>query len=191
MPAASNASVTRQRLFIAIPCPLTPPLKTAHDELRAAMRVPDSGVRVVDPDTLHLTLKFLGAAAETQQAVLRTTLAQLLQDQQAFTLRLTGAGSFHGALWLGVTPEPQLDSLASKLNAGLEALGFAPESKPFQPHVTLARLNRNPQFDWKSWLQQQRQRDWGSLAVNRVQLYRSETHPDGARYSLMDSMLLR
>lgn len=181
----------RQRLFVAVPCPLTPQLRTALDELHSAQRAQDAGLRVVNADTLHITLKFLGAAAEAQMPDVVHVLEQALRDQSSFTVQLTGAGSFHGALWLGVAPQPALTELAQRCNSALDALGFAPEDKAFRPHVTVARFNRNPRFDAKAWMQARRDTVWGELPVRSVHLYRSETLPGGAQYTVLHTTVLR
>jgi RNA 2',3'-cyclic 3'-phosphodiesterase len=188
---AADASATRQRLFVAIPCPLSLLIKNVLDELRIAQCSQNSGLRVVASDTLHITLKFLGATAEERIPAICDVLTQQARMHKTFSVELAGAGSFHSALWLGVAPQPQLLALAQGIDAALESSGFAADAKAFRPHVTLARLNRNPRFDRTRWLQQHRETTWGTVAVEDVRLYRSETRPEGARYSIIHSAALR
>lgn len=179
-----------QRLFIALPCPRTPPIDSVLDELRAAQREEKSGLRCVAPDTLHITLKFLGAVRPELDAPIKQAMDATLGALHGFTLELRGAGSFHGALWLGVAPHPLLAELAERCAAALQALGFAPEDKAFRPHVTVARLGRNPTFDRRTWARRLAGTAWGTLEARAVHLYKSETRPDGARYSVIHTTRL-
>ena len=188
---AGGAEAGIQRLFVALPCPLNPRIAAALDELRAAQQAPDSGVRVVHETTLHITLKFLGATPEELVPRICDALDAVVQEQAAFELELAGAGFFHSALWLGVKPQPALTKLAQRCNAAFAPLGFKPDDKGYRPHVTLARLKRNPGFDVKAWSQHLRGSDWGTLDARTVQLYRSETLPTGARYTVMHSVNMR
>jgi len=187
MPADSAA---RQRLFVAIPCPLTSNIQHALDELRAAQRDAASGLRVVDAATLHITLSFLGSVTVDRITQLQAALDNL-HTLPAPQLVLEGVGHFSSALWLGVAPNPALAKLAARCDASLRALGFELEERPFHPHVTLARLNPRPGFDCKAWCRTHRDTRWVEFAADRVLLYRSETFPEGARYSVIHTVTLR
>ncbi|MEY4642806.1 MAG: ligase [Pseudomonadota bacterium] len=190
MQAGSDSS-TQQRLFVAIHCPLSAPVQAVLDELRAAQLIDGSGLRVVAADTLHITLKFLGSVADERIPALRGLLTSLGPLHETFSVALGSVGSFHSALWLGVAPHPQLLGLAQSLSGALEPFGFAADARTFRPHVTLARLNRNPRFDRNAWLQLHRDTPWATIEVRDLRLYRSETRAEGARYSIVHTVALR
>ena len=110
-----------------------------------ADQVPGS-VRWVDPQGIHLTLKFLGDIpaqdAETILAALKTPVQQV----PAFSLQLAGLGMFPNArrprvLWAGV--DGQLDSLAilqQCVEDVLSDMDYATERQTFSPHLTLGRV---------------------------------------------------
>ena len=129
------------RLFVAIALP---------EELRARLTRLQQGVpaaRWVDPDNLHLTLRFIGEADGGQAHDLDTALTQVRAAR--FEVTLAGVGRFGQgrkarALWVGVAPALELDRLQRRVEQAVQAAGFAPEGRKFKPHVTLARLKGDP-----------------------------------------------
>jgi 2'-5' RNA ligase len=195
------------RLFIGIACPCTPVisrlLANLPGEPEGAADSRAAGLRVVAPDSLHITLKFIGTAAAPALPDIVSAMQRALANCNAFTLQLRGAGSFQSALWLGVEPNPALSGLATALNEAMAALGYARETKPFRPHLTLARLTHppatpcptqkrlNPGFDLQPWITQHQADQWGNLPVTAVHLYRSDTLPDAGRYPVLSTVPLR
>lgn len=130
------------RLFTGIEIP---------DDVRrdlSRLKQPLPGAKWVEPESLHLTLRFVGDIDNGQARELVHTLAEI--EAEAFELRLSGVGAFGGneprALWAGVVPNPALESLARANERAVRAAGLPPEPRNFKPHVTLARL-RNTRVD--------------------------------------------
>jgi len=98
--------------------------------------------RWVRPESLHVTLKFIGEKpAETVEEIKRT-----LSTIQAESLDLTfrGYGFFPTlksarVFWVGIESGPQLGNLAKKIDDATAALGIPKENHEFNPHLTLAR----------------------------------------------------
>lgn len=178
------------RLFIGVACPCTPVIAALLDDLSNSLGGA-AGLRIVARQNLHITLKFIGAAEANAVPGIVGVMQQALANHQSFELQLQGAGRFQSALWLGVAPNAALNALAATLNEALTPQGFAPETKPFRPHLTLARLTPNtppvgaypPAIDL--WLKQHHQSHWGKLPVTTVNLYRSDTLADGVRYTVL------
>ncbi len=130
------------RLFVGIEFP--PELKLALSLLCTGV----PGAKWVDPDNLHLTLRFIGEIGEDLAADVDEALARL--KARPFTLQLSGTGVFGGnrphALWVGVERDPELVKLRDKVEQALIRVGLAPEPRKFAPHVTVARL-RDPELD--------------------------------------------
>lgn len=117
------------RLFSAL---WPPPGVVEHLE-RTFRRVGlTAGVRATRPDRWHMTLCFYGndAILPERAGYLDAQLAGLA----APTLRLEGAGTFAGVLWVGVAPVTGADREALRALATAAGAG-----RRFQPHVTLAR----------------------------------------------------
>jgi len=135
------------RLFVGIALP---------EDLRARLSVLQQGVpgaRWIDPDNLHLTLRFIGEVDSVQAHDLDAALVQLRTAR--FGVTLAGVGCFgqgrkSRALWVGVAPVPELDRLQRRIEQAVQAAGLTPEGRKFKPHVTLARFKGDPGH----WLQE-------------------------------------
>ncbi len=97
-----------------------------------------------NPDDYHITLKFLGDLPEMAQLQLTTAATPVAEVTAPFQISLAGTGMFPNnhhpkVLWAGVALAPPLSALAATLDTALSAEGFAPEQRPYNPHITVAR----------------------------------------------------
>ncbi|HKP55930.1 MAG TPA: RNA 2',3'-cyclic phosphodiesterase [Polyangiales bacterium] len=135
------------RLFIA-----ASPAGVTQEAFAAALEPLRDGpnLRWLSPEKRHFTLRFLGQVPDSQRSAISQACAATAAESPAFDLVLAGAGAFPRksratVLWIGVSQgEAELVRLAAGLDAGLVALGFQPEGRPFVPHLTVAR-SRQPQ----------------------------------------------
>jgi 2'-5' RNA ligase len=156
------------RLFFALPCP--PALAEAIGSWRDQQCL---GGRPVVQANLHLTLAFLGSQPAAQLDGLKQLGGHLRAD--AFMLRLDQLQTIgHGfACLIPNQVPPPLSQLVEQLHAGLSTHGFALDSRPFLPHMTLSReaqvqsTAKPPSFDWR---------------VEHFGLFVSESTPNGVRY---------
>lgn len=127
-----------RRLFFA----LWPDQPLRRELTRIQAWLPVRGRRVY-PEDLHVTLVFLGEASLEQRACAEQ-VAEMTRGR-AFDLALDHLGSWPraGILWCGAAQVPgPLLGLVHGLQEGLRACAFTPESRPYVPHVTLARQAR-------------------------------------------------
>jgi len=101
------------------------------------------GARWVDPENLHITLRFIGEVDESTAEEINFNLSHI--EAPAFDLELQGLNTFGQghkahALWIGVSPTPELAHLQHKVDTAIMRAGQPPEGRKFTPHVTLARL---------------------------------------------------
>lgn len=103
-------------------------------------------VRWVDPETLHLTLAFLGELEDAQLEQATRAALEVAQASHPFTARVGSLGQFGPAqqprvIWIGVAGnlQPLLD-LQARLAGRLAQDGFPPEERAYAPHLTLARI---------------------------------------------------
>jgi 2'-5' RNA ligase len=124
------------RLFTAISLP--PAIYTALAGLQPA---PASSLRLVAPEQMHVTLHFIGEAEIERIASLLRAIAM-----PACEVMVSGVGQFsQGAvLWAGVQANAALLELHTAIGTALAAGGIAIETRPYRPHITLARCK--PQF---------------------------------------------
>ncbi|MFO7678656.1 MAG: RNA 2',3'-cyclic phosphodiesterase [Chloroflexota bacterium] len=136
------------RAFIAVELPVAvkQELGLAADVL--AGLVPPRSVRWVKPDLIHVTLCFLGETAVAKLPAIQQTLDETAQKHAPLTLRLNGTGCFPNArrpqvIWVGLAGDlAALAALKADLDDGLASLGWEKEERPFQPHLTLGRVNK-------------------------------------------------
>ena len=188
------------RAFVAVE--LT---QEVRDALSVVVRSLDAcgigGLRTVEPSSAHLTLKFLGNVAASRVAAIEEALVDAASGSRRFRLRLGETGTFpeRGApkvLWVGLTGDTEaLADLQARVEEALCHLGFAPESRAFRPHLTLARM-----ADRSMRSERNRAREALSSApfepglsfdVGRVSLMRSILRREGARYVRLASIPLR
>jgi RNA 2',3'-cyclic 3'-phosphodiesterase len=125
------------RLFLAIP--LAETIKENLSRLTARHRPSAPDLRWSSPDTWHITLQFLGNTTPEQYDCLLTPLEQL--HAQPVSIRFSGFGVFEhaGILHLGIETTSDLLALQKRVIAATIPCGFEPESRPYHPHITLAR----------------------------------------------------
>ena len=96
--------------------------------------------RLMQPDTLHLTLAFLGQVEATRTPLLTQVLATFAAPPLAFTLDRWGWWPHNRILWAGCAqPPPALLALGNGMQVALVDAGFPLETRSFLPHVTLLR----------------------------------------------------
>lgn len=130
------------RLFVGIELP-----EDVRD-LISDLERPLPGVRWIDNDNLHLTLRFIGDIDNSQTRELAGFLDGI--DAQAFEMRLEGLGTFGSkdprTLWAGIADNEALSGLARACERAARSAGLKPDGRAFKPHVTIARLNK-PRID--------------------------------------------
>ncbi len=178
------------RVFLAIDLP---------DEVRSALEELQDDLpvgRIMAPETLHLTLCFLG---EQDASVLGAVDEEMRRLKgAAFDLRIAGVGTFGGrvprVLWAGVRDCPELVALQGRVRAGCVRAGVELRRERFRPHVTLARFGQ----DFSAG---ELERVAGFLAhharfeapvfrVEELVLFESVLHPEGAEHRVLEGYSL-
>ena len=131
------------RLFVAINFPR----QLCESVWRAAapLREHRYPVKWVTPESMHLTLKFLGPVDSGREAAIAAALAQVAARAKPFPLPLGGLGAFPSAqrprvVWAGCEAVPPLELLQHDVERAMHEQGFALEGRPFRPHLTLGRV---------------------------------------------------
>jgi 2'-5' RNA ligase len=182
------------RLFIAINLPATE--KQRLSDILAPLRAYDAPVRWVDPDSLHVTLKFLGEVADNDVPSVEAAMLQAADRSQRFKMRLGGFGAFpsmSGArvFWLGVDASPLLFELQANVEESCAPLGFLPEKRAFSPHLTLGRVRKNSHVGRGDADRFAAEAVYNAVvAVDSLELMRSHLSPRGARYEVLESARL-
>jgi 2'-5' RNA ligase len=136
------------RTFIAVE--LDARLKTALTEIQASLRdsVSPRAIRWVQPEGIHLTLKFLGDTPLDKIEGIKAALARAAGQVAPFTFTVGGVGCFPDlrrprVVWVGVhEPTGSLARLWQAVESQVSPLGFPTEKRPFSPHLTMGRVQR-------------------------------------------------
>jgi 2'-5' RNA ligase len=187
------------RSFIAIKLPDELKLRLAQLETELKRDEPP-GVKWVSPDSIHLTLKFLGNIAAGRIEAVTGAMEESARGIAPFRLRARGLGVFPNlqraqVAWVGIDGEVgRLSQLQKQLESNLARLGFTPESRAFTPHLTLARLKNYASLDERQSfgrLIASREFAAGDIEVEAVSLMKSRLTRSGAIYSRLSSVRLK
>jgi RNA 2',3'-cyclic 3'-phosphodiesterase len=168
------------RAFVALD--LDARLREAIGDLQARLRPRLGGIRLVRPEGIHLTLRFLGDTSPAQVETLRPLLAAAAAACPPADARVAGLGAFpeRGSprvLWLGLDVPPTVFELQRACERAARAVGFEREERPFRAHLTLGRWrDRGPRPDLPP-------ADLGVTRLDTLVLFKSDLRPDGAVYT--------
>jgi 2'-5' RNA ligase len=164
-------------------------------------------VRWVQPESLHVTLKFIGEQSEPKVEVIQRALDAIEADR--FELHLRGYGFFPSVqaprvFWMGIDSNSKLTSLAAAVDATLVPLEIEKEKHIYSPHLTLGRSggsgsprrqktdrpNRNFEY-LQEKLSALPTPEFGTMTAREFFLYRSQTSPTGSKYTKLAGFGLR
>jgi len=149
-------------------------------------------VRWVPVRNIHVTLKFLGDVSIKNLEVLKKLLETETRNHSPFEMSVGDLGAFPSerrprVLWVGVEAPPELSAIQRGIESETARLGYAPEDRPFSPHLTLGRIGRNANSnDLRRVGETLKTSQVGFLGATRIQaihLYRSDLQPGGAVYT--------
>ncbi len=173
------------RLFVALDLPDA--VRHALAESIERLRPGSQHARWVRPESMHLTLKFLGHVEAEKLTSIRDAL-ESVHSKSAMDLRYRGLGFFPSerrprVIWSGVEASPNLSELVAALETAVEPLSFERESRSFFPHITLARLNPDEGANnLVAAAESLKSYDFGSARESELHLFESVTKRSGAEY---------
>jgi 2'-5' RNA ligase len=176
------------RAFVAIELPEN--IRASIGAARETLKSCGFRVKWVRPESIHLTLKFLGNIDATQTDTIVNAMALAARDRAALHLTASGMGVFPNArrpriIWVGLGGQlDQLKSLQQTLDAHLADEGFRAETRPFKGHLTLGRVKGKISADrLQAALAKLNAFESEIFEANRIILFKSELHPAGAVYT--------
>ncbi len=158
--------------------------------IKAQRTIESSGadVKSVERENIHITLRFLGEIPEVQTA--RVADAVRSVEFKPIKLSFEGVGVFPSSarpsvIWAGVTGEvPEVLYVFSRLERLLKDLGFEPERRGFQPHLTLCRVRSSRNISaLGDVLKELKDARFGELEVKSIRLKKSVLTGRGPIYS--------
>ncbi len=150
------------------------------------------GIKWVEPENLHITLKFLGDVASGRIAAICDAVTEATKQVPPFELIVCRAGAFPNierprTLWLGTGEgADELAELHRRIDLQLAELSFPVEGRPFKGHLTLGRVRRagrSPALTEQ--MRKQAEFCAGSVWVSEVTVFSSRLTPNGPVYDPM------
>lgn len=164
--------------------------------------------RWVKPESLHVTLKFIGEQPEPQVEKINQALSNVSAAPMQISFRSYGffpTATSARVFWIGIEAGPELASLASGVDDRTSALGIAKEDRAYSPHLTLARgpggsgaPHRHRQDRPNRTFQRLQEKlaglpapEFGTMAAREFFLYQSQLSPKGSKYTKLARFELR
>ncbi len=173
------------RLFTGIDLPQ--PTLDRLERLLAHLR-PTAHLKWSPVSNLHITTKFIGEQPEGNLEGLSSSL-RALPKRRSIPISIDGLGWFPNphaprVFWAAVKGGEALVDLAAAIENSLEPLGIARETRPYSPHLTLARITAGvPLQPMRQAIAQLDAVDFGTFEADRFHLYLSETGAAAAVYT--------
>lgn len=194
------------RLFVALD--IDDSIRNGITQFIDQMRPVAPEARWVRPESLHVTLKFIGEKSEEDAEKIKQILRRIVAS--AIEMHLAGYGFFPETraprvFWVGIKAGSELTGLAARIDEQLSTLGIPREQHPFHPHLTLARGGRGSGSPrWRKGdgpnrtfglLQEKLETstvpDFGTMTSREFCLYQSQLSPSGSKYVKLANFSLR
>ncbi len=151
-------------------------------------------VKYVDPNIIHITVKFLGNVSLSEASNICKALKMV--KFKPFEIGFKGLGVFPNkkrirVIWVGIDNANELESLHELITSKLPSKFN--EKRIFNPHITLARVKRFNPLETSLLLQKVEQLstiDVGTFTVNSFQLKKSILTPKGPIYETIEEIKL-
>ncbi len=155
----------------------------------------DVKIKFVEPENMHLTLKFFGDINKFKIDQINQIVARELRNADKFTLNLKSIGAFPSinkpkVLWIGTDKNRSFTNIQRLCDNGFQKIGFSKEKK-YNPHLTFGRVKNsknNEQLINK--LKQLNNITIGEMLVDEVTLKSSELTPSGPVYTNLKTFKL-
>jgi len=178
------------RLFVALS--ISAAVREALSGLLAELRRADPETRWVNPANLHVTLKFIGNVVTEKLLSIEQALTGV-PVFRPFDIEFRGLGFFPNdrrpaVIWAGILAPPELAALATGIDEVISTCGIPRETRPFAPHLTLARF-KEPRLSQALRTQAAHFKDrfFVKQSFGEFQLMESKLKNTGAEYTTLRS----
>lgn len=177
------------RVFVSVPVGNATGLDPFYRDL-ARIR----GVKTSPVFQLHITLCFIGEIPEERVAEVGEIVETAVRGVKPGRVTLKGAGCFPNAkrprvVWTGVETDIPLGSVSDEIRRRLSAAGIPFDEKPFKPHITVGRVQGQP--DLTVILNKYRTTEFATFVCRDIMVMGSELSPAGAKHTILKACELR
>jgi len=188
------------RSFIAVEIPAGIQRIIACSTAPLQKVLPKPLIRWVAPQNVHLTLKFLGEISSANLERLAEALKMEVVVHETFSMSIGGLGAFPTlsrarVIWIGLDAPVALMTLLHNLEAVTAGLGYAPENRPFSPHLTIGRVGQHVSGTdlqhIRAALEGTTIGSLGVVLVDAVCIFNSDLQPGGSVYTPLYRLLMK
>ena len=154
-------------------------------------------MRWVNPEKIHLTLKFFGNIEESRIDPIFKSIEEPIRNTLPFSLKVQGVGAFPNlknprVIWMGLVDGREiLVSFQKQIETQFEEIGFQSEDRPFHPHLTLGRMKSSRgKEELVGRMERHKEEEFGDLQVERMVLFKSDLRPTGPIYTPLRELRL-
>ncbi len=178
------------RCFIAIE--LDERIIRRLQNIQSILKKTNADIKLVEPENLHITVKFLGEISEKQVSIVKEIMNKIAKEFTEFEISVENLGAFPNinhprAIWAGVREgADKIISIHKRFEGELVPLGFRKENKEFKPHITLCRVKGFAGKDkLKTRVKGLIDTEFGYMKVKSIALKESKLMPTGPKYTTL------
>ena len=178
------------RAFLALTLP--DDIRRSLNVLQQELAQSGADIKWVEPQNLHVTLKFLGEITDEQRRGVEQLLGEAARNEAAFTLGLVRAGAFPSlssprVVWVGLGEgKERAVRIAERIEERCGLLGLPKEDRPFAAHVTLGRVRTTRrQAELARALRECAWRAPAPWTITTLTLYQSVLGSGGPAYTVL------
>lgn len=183
------------RTFVAVRIP--DGIRDRIAKLQAELRKHGADVKWVRPESIHMTLKFLGDVEETRMEEIGEAVEKAVERIHPFTVSVNGTGTFPNdqrprVLWVGVDQgNEELVDMAKKIEDSLSVLGFKKEGRRYSAHLTMGRVRSPRRIGETVDAIHALGFSGGAFRIEEVCVMKSDLKSTGAVYTALKTIKLR
>lgn len=150
-----------------------------------------ANVKLVEPENIHITLKFLGDTNEADIEKIEEIIKNAVNDMDSFKIKFKNVGVFPNqnyikVLWIGIENKDKLEIIAQKIDKDLSKLGFKKEKRGFSAHLTVGRVRSAKNKDnLLQIIEKYKDIEFLNFKVDSIKLKKSELTPKGPIYTTL------
>ncbi|MCK4568818.1 MAG: RNA 2',3'-cyclic phosphodiesterase [Bacteroidales bacterium] len=184
-----------KRLFAAIKIHPDEVFLKRYYAIKKALK--DEKIKWVNPENIHITLKFFGETPEHHIPGINVALRHASKEVTPFDLVLQNTGIFGSSynprvIWFGIEPHDRVVLLSQSILEELEGIGIKRDRQNFVPHLTVARIkNLEDKKFFQMVIDKNKEGFIQKEEVNEFHLFESILQPEGPKYELIETFDLR
>ena len=184
--------MSKFRGFIAIDIDFLPKLIEFEKEIKET----GANLKLVKPENVHVTLKFLGDTEEDLVSEIERIIRNAVEDVNPFSIQLKGTGVFPNqnyikVIWVGIEHGDQIGTIAQNIDSQISKLGFKKEKRGFSPHLTIARVKTAKNKEkLLHIIEKYRDVEFADIRVDSIKLKKSDLTQKGPIYTTLKEIKL-